>query len=40
MPASHEMSRARRFRRLDQKLPVRANRLKSVVLNNDGLARK
>ena len=40
MPARHEMPRARNSGGLDQKLSIRANRLKPVMLDNDGLARE
>ncbi len=40
MPVCHKVSRTWRRSRLDQKLAVRANRLKPVMLNNDWLAAK
>jgi hypothetical protein len=40
MPAGHEVPRTRGSCGFDQKLSVRANRLKPVMLDNDGLARE
>jgi len=40
MPARHEVPRARHPGRLDQKLAVRANRLKAVMLYDDWFARE
>jgi hypothetical protein len=40
VPSRHEVARARSAGGLDEKLAVRANRLKPVMLDDHGLARK
>jgi len=40
MPAGHEVPRTRGSCGFDQKLSIRANRLKPVMLDNDWLTRK
>src|SRR5271169_193618 len=40
MPARHKMTRTRNSGRFDEKLAGRANRLKTVMLYDDGLPRK